>query len=122
MTTLNYFKNEPNAQEIKAGETIFDQGELADVMYVVREGEVDIVVGDKVVEKVGVGGIFGEMALIDNSPRSASCVARTDCKIIPVNQHWFVYMVQETPYFALQVMGIMAERLRRTSSALSVNQ
>ncbi len=122
MTTLNYFKNEPNAQEIKAGETIFDQGELADVMYVVREGEVDIVVGDKVVETVGVGGIFGEMALIDNSPRSASCVARTDCKIIPVNQHWFVYMVQETPYFALQVMGIMAERLRRTSSALSVNQ
>lgn len=119
MTTLNYFKNEPNVQEVKAGETIFSEGQAADVMYAVREGEVDVVVGDKVVETVKPGGIFGEMALIDQSARSASCVARTDVVIIPINQHRFEYMVQETPYFALQVMQIMAERLRR-NNALAV--
>ena len=122
MTTLHYFRNEPNAHEVKAGETIFSEGQAADVMYAVREGEVDVVVGDKVVETVTAGGIFGEMALIDNSPRSAACVARTDCVIIPINQNRFVYMVQETPYFALQVMGIMAERLRRTSAMTVAGQ
>lgn len=116
MTTLNYFKNEPNVQEVKAGEIIFSEGQAADVMYAVKEGEVDVVVGGKVVETVTAGGIFGELALIDNAPRSAACVARTAAVIIPISQQRFTYMVQETPYFALQVMGIMAERLRRTSA------
>ncbi len=59
------------------------------------------------------GEFFGEMSLIDDAPRSARAVARTDCKVVPVNRHDFLFLIQETPLFALQVMHLMAERLRQ---------
>jgi CRP-like cAMP-binding protein len=65
------------------------------------------------VETVGEGGIIGEMGLIDRGPRSATAIAKTDCKLVPLNEQRFTFMVQETPNFALQVMRIMADRLRR---------
>lgn len=95
-----------------AGQTIFKQGDVGDFMYVIQEGEVEILLHEKVVETVEQGGILGELALIDNRPRAATAIARTDCKIVPINQENFSYMVQETPYFAIHVMEVMAERLR----------
>lgn len=87
-------------------------------MYIVVEGDVDIVISDKVIETVGPGGILGEMALIDNKARSATAIAKTDCKLLPINKTHFVFLVQETPYFALQVMRTMAERLRYMNSKM----
>ncbi len=95
-----------------AGQVIFKQGDVGDFMYVIQEGEVDILLHDKVVETVEPGGILGELALIDNRPRAATAVARTDCKIVPIDENSFAYMVQETPHFAIHVMEVMAERLR----------
>ncbi|HEU5100134.1 MAG TPA: Crp/Fnr family transcriptional regulator [Roseiflexaceae bacterium] len=61
----------------------------------------------------GPGGIVGEMALIDDRPRSATAVAATDCRLVPIDERRFTFLVQQTPMFALAVMRVMAERLRR---------
>lgn len=87
-------------------------------MYVVAEGDVEIWVGPVLAETVTAGGIFGEMALIDHDVRSADAVAQTACKLVPVDQRRFQYLVSETPFFALQVMGIMAKRLRHANERI----
>lgn len=103
----------------RAGSVIFATGDPGKAMYVVSEGEVDIQVGGNVVECIRPGSIFGEMALIDNSPRSATAIAKTDCKVVPLDQRRFQFLVQETPFFALQVMTIMANRLRHANARMA---
>jgi CRP-like cAMP-binding protein len=111
------FRSDENAKDYAAGEVVFEIGDFAQEMYVVLQGQVDIVAHDKVLETVNPGGMFGEMALIDSSPRSAGAVARSDCRLVPVDQRRFQYMVQQTPYFSLHVMRVLAERLRRTTGS-----
>ncbi len=112
MDLLNLFKNADNAESYTAGSTIFTEGSDAKTMYIVIDGEVDIKGGDEVFDTITSGEIFGEMALIDSQPRSASAVAKTDCSLAPVDEKQFLYMVQETPFFSLHVMRVIAERLR----------
>jgi len=80
---------------------------------VILEGQVDIQASGKVLETIHSGGIFGELALVDNEPRSAEAVAKTDCKLVPINKKRFGFLVTETPFFALEVMKVMANRLRQ---------
>ena len=88
-------------------------------MYVVKEGSADILVSGKVVATVGPGEVFGEMSLIDDrAPHSAAVVARTDCHHVPVDEKRFLFLVQQTPYFAIQVMRVIAERLRRMNEII----
>jgi len=101
-----------------AGQPIFIEGQPGDVMYMVKEGEVDLFIHGKVVETLGPGGILGEMALIDRKPRSASAVARTDCQLVPINEGRFQFLVQQTPYFSLEVMRVLVHRLRRMDEEL----
>ncbi|HYT59202.1 MAG TPA: cyclic nucleotide-binding domain-containing protein [Haliangiales bacterium] len=112
MQLSHLFRNTEYFIPFKAGDTIFKEGEPGDQMYVVLEGEVDVVVHDKVVETVRMDSFLGEMALIDARPRSATAVARTDCRLAPINQNRFKFLVQQTPHFALHLMQGMAERLR----------
>ena len=81
-------------------------------MYTVIEGEVEIIINDTVIETVEPGGILGELALIDNKPRSATAIAKTNCKLVPIDEKRFTFLIQQTPYFSIQVMRIMADRLR----------
>jgi CRP-like cAMP-binding protein len=101
-----------------AGDVIFAEGDKGDAMYVVRSGEVAIERRGHVMETLGGGGIFGEMALIDGSPRSATVRARTDCEVAPINEKSFLFLVHETPYFAIAVMRTLADRLRRMDEAI----
>lgn len=117
MSTINIFKNSTDFETYAAGDIIFTAGDPAGPMYAVKEGEVEILLGDDVVETLSAGGIMGEMSLIDTSPRSATARAKTDCHLVPVTQERFQFLVQQTPYFAITVMGIMAERLRRYKNA-----
>jgi CRP/FNR family cyclic AMP-dependent transcriptional regulator len=113
MSWFQIFVKQPSVTRQK-GEVIFDRGDAADCMYVVAEGEVEIAIGDTVLDVVGPEGIFGEMALISRDRRSATARARSDCRIIELPEKRFVYyLVQETPHFALEVMRVMASRLRR---------
>jgi CRP/FNR family cyclic AMP-dependent transcriptional regulator len=108
------FQNSTDFLTFEPGQVIFNQDERGDFMYAVLEGDIDIVVGDnKVVDTVHAGGIFGEMALIDDGPRSASARAKTACRVVPVTQRRFTFLVQQTPFFAIEVMRLMSERLRK---------
>ena len=95
-----------------AGQPIFTEGQPGNVMYIVKDGEVDLSVHGKIVETLGPGGILGEMALLDRKPRSATAVARTDCQLVPINEGRFQFLVQQTPYFSLEVIRVLAHRLR----------
>jgi CRP-like cAMP-binding protein len=112
------FRNQTDCQIFRAGETIFRQGEPRTFMFVVNEGEVEIRISNRVVEVVGGGGLFGEMAMIDHSPRTGTAAARSDCKLCPIDEKGFQFLVQQTPYFALEVLRVLADRLRRTDQLI----
>ena len=95
------------------GKTIFKEGDLGDEFFVVVRGQVEIRSGDRHFETLGQDGIFGEMALIDDSPRSATAVALTDVTVAPIKENQFLFLVKNTPFFALNVMRVLAHRLRR---------
>lgn len=116
MGSFEFFRGEKDTRIYEAGEAIFRDGDPGDAMFAVIEGEVEIRKQDRVLEVVPKGAVFGEMALIDKSPRSADAFARTQCTIAPVTQRRFMFLVQETPFFAIDIMRILAERLRRYTS------
>jgi CRP-like cAMP-binding protein len=113
MSVFEMLRDDPNAESFAAGSFIFEEGTPGDVMYVVQEGTVEIRHKGKLLAAVEPGGVFGEMALIDNEPRSATAAARTGCRVVPVDRKRFTFLIQQTPYFALEVMRVLADRLRR---------
>jgi CRP-like cAMP-binding protein len=120
MTTINTFKHATDVRTFLAGEQICVEGEYGDEMYVVQSGTVQVLMSGKQMETVGEGGIVGEMGLISDQPRSATVIADTDCTLVPIDTKRFTFLVQQTPHFALQVMQIMADRLRLMNEAYSV--
>ncbi len=116
MKLPNIFESSVTPEQYKTGQTIFEAGQPGTVMYIVQQGEVNLMVQGKLVETVEQDGFFGEMALIEDQVRSGSAVAKTDCQIVPITQRQFMFMVDETPFFAITVMKKMSERLRRIDS------
>jgi CRP-like cAMP-binding protein len=113
MMKVTLFRNSTDYKTYAAGESIFNSGEPADFMYAIVEGQVDIIRNGVIIDSLSEGDLFGEMALVDDSPRSGTAQARTDVKVVPITRQRFEFMVQNTPHFATVVMTIMAERLRR---------
>ena len=113
MTTLDLLKNETDTVLYEAGQQIFSTGDAGDVMYAVIFGEVEIIADDEVLETVEPGGVFGEMALVDQEPRSASAVAKTDCELVRIDENRFNLLVKFNPFFALEVLRVTVQRLRR---------
>ena len=107
-----------SVREIKAGEVIFKEGDAAAEFFVIQSGKVDIQLGNRVLGTLGDHDIFGEMALIDPAPRSATAVAKTDVKLVPVAEKQFLFLVSRTPHFALNVMRTLARRLRAQNVAV----
>jgi CRP/FNR family transcriptional regulator, cyclic AMP receptor protein len=101
--------------KFEPGEVIFSEGDKGDRMYVVRSGEIEVERDGKIVETLSGGGIFGEMALIDGSPRAATARAKTACEVAPITEKTFLFLVHETPFFAIAVMRSLADRLRRSA-------
>jgi CRP/FNR family transcriptional regulator, cyclic AMP receptor protein len=112
MKVTGLFTNAQQTREVAAGATIFQQGDPGDVMYGVISGEVELQIGGQAIAKRGVDDVFGELALIDGSPRTATAVATTDCRLATIDQRRFLFLVHETPMFAIQVMATLAERIR----------
>ena len=115
MKIPNIFEDSTPPLNFAAGAIIFTKGDDGKTMFSVKFGEVAISVEGKVVEVVGPDGFFGEMALIEDSPRSATATAQTDCVLIPITEKRFEFMVHETPFFAVQVMQGLSRRLRGKS-------
>jgi CRP-like cAMP-binding protein len=101
------------------GKIIMIAGQAGALMYVVTEGRVSISIRGAVVDRVGPGGIFGEMALIDQSPRAANAVADTDCALLAINRNVFLNLVKSEPRFGIALLSATAERLRNTATALN---
>ena len=104
-----------DAQRVKAGSIIFREGDEAYQLYVIKSGQVRIQIGNRTIAELSANSIFGEMALIDNEPRSATAIAATDVELVAVSEKQFLFLVSQTPYFALKVMRALAQRLRATN-------
>jgi CRP/FNR family transcriptional regulator, cyclic AMP receptor protein len=107
--------NNIEARSFKAGDVIFREGNEAKELFVIKSGQVRIQIGNRTVTELSADSIFGEMALIDSEPRSATAVAVTDVELVPVSEKQFLFLVSQTPYFALKVMRVLAQRLRVTN-------
>jgi CRP/FNR family cyclic AMP-dependent transcriptional regulator len=99
----------------KAGEVIFKEGDEADQLFAIKSGEIAIQLGNRTLAELSANSIFGEMALIDDAPRSATAVAKTDVELVPISEKQFLFLVSQTPFFALKVMRVLARRLRATN-------
>jgi CRP/FNR family transcriptional regulator, cyclic AMP receptor protein len=118
MTTVRaVFINARKTRDVAAGETIFLEGE-GDYMYGVVSGAVEMRIGDHTVETAGEGDVFGEMALIDKSKRAATAIATAPTSLAMIDQREFLFLVHETPTFAIQVMSSLADRLRKLDTTL----
>jgi CRP/FNR family cyclic AMP-dependent transcriptional regulator len=95
---------------------IMKEGEGGVFMYVVVAGRVAITIKGKTVDVIGPGGVFGEMALVDQSPRAASAVAETDSELLTINRKDFLALVKSNPAFAVSLLKGLADRLRFMTS------
>jgi CRP/FNR family cyclic AMP-dependent transcriptional regulator len=109
---MGLVRHETKVIALVPGQFLFQKGDPAEAMFVVRSGELQIGEGNIVFETVGPGGIVGEMAMLDASPRSASVKATSPVEVVAIDQRRFLLMLQQTPFFAIRVMRVLAERLR----------
>jgi CRP/FNR family cyclic AMP-dependent transcriptional regulator len=116
MKLPNIFEKEITPVMVKAGSVIYSEGDKPDAMYIVKSGRVDLRLRGWSIEIVEPDGSFGAEALLDRGERMVTAVAETDCVITPIDEKHFLFLVHETPFFALAVMRKMAERLRRIFS------
>lgn len=95
------------------GAVIFAEGQEGHEMFVVRDGTVSLKKDGEFLETLGPGAAFGEMALIDPAPRSATAVAGPDCRLTVIDEPTFTQLVQKVPGFALELLRLVVGRLRR---------
>ena len=110
----NLFRHSPEFLEIRSGEVLLKEGDVGNEMYVLIEGTAKIEYRGMFFAEIGPGDFVGELAVIDGSPRLATTTAVTDCRFVAINRARFEFLVAETPNFALEVMRVLALRLRRT--------
>jgi CRP/FNR family cyclic AMP-dependent transcriptional regulator len=119
MVFFELFANNPDIVRVPAGQPLFTEGEEGHRLFVLTTGNAEIIVNNRVVESIQHGNIVGEMGLVSPGPRSATVVALTDCEFVAVDEKRFLYLVQQTPFFATQVMRVLAERLRAANQMLA---
>ena len=118
MISIEIFSHNTAKITIQAGQALFREGDEGNQMYVLETGAAEVIVQNRVVETLEHGSIVGEMGLVSPGPHSASVIAKTDCQFVAVDERRFQFLVQQTPYFAIQVMRLMAERLRATNKLM----
>ena len=111
--TVSILQKQSEPKTFSAGETIFREGDPADWMYGILSGEVFLLVNGKVVETMETGAVFGTGALVEVKDRTYSAIAKTDCELAYLDRQHFLFAVQETPMFALEVMKSYSERISR---------
>lgn len=117
MNKITMFQRSTDFVSFGAGQNIFSEGDVAECMYVVLDGQIEISIDGRQVQVAEAGDAFGEMALIEDTKRSATAKALTDSKLVPINARRFQFLVQQTPGFALQIMRVMCDRLRQRDLA-----
>ena len=98
------------------GRRLMKEGQPGVSMYVVLEGGVSIAINEKIVEELDAGGVFGEMALVDQSPRTASATARSDCALLSINRASLIALVKSDTAIGMAMMRCVADRIRYMNS------
>ncbi len=119
MELSQLFNQVPERESFHAGTVIFTEGDPAQTMYLIVEGQVRLSLQGEPMAMAVAGGFVGEMALIDKSPRSATATALTDCVLAPIDRDRFLDMLRTTPEFALLVMAVLTDRLRLANEILA---
>jgi CRP/FNR family transcriptional regulator, cyclic AMP receptor protein len=117
MNPKEFFRQETDTLRLGPGDFLFQEGDSGEKMYVLLEGDIEVFLGDFVLETAGPGMLIGEMALIDDSPRAANAVAKSPCRLAPIDQRRFHFLIQQHPHFATHVMKELAARLRNMNAA-----
>lgn len=116
--TVKLFESQPE-QTFCAGEVIFKNGEQGNVMYGIIEGEVEMYIHGKVIEVIKKGDVFGQGALVhEDYLRASTAIAKTKCKLGILDREHFLFAVQQTPMFALEVLRSYSDRHRRLKSVM----
>ncbi len=103
--------------KFSANTVIMREGESGGAMFVVLSGLVSVSIRETVVEHVGAGGMLGDMALVGESPRSATAVAETAARLLPIERDDFMNLVKSHPAFAVSLLKAVATRLARQTAA-----
>lgn len=120
-------------ERLAAGETLFKAGAPGESLYVVRSGEIELFIRDTAGQKIalaiaGAGEVFGELALLDRGPRTATAVALTDCELLELDRDDLLLLFQKSPNAALRLLAAMshmtrkADELLRTRVSRNVNE
>ena len=112
--TIEIFQKPPSPQTFAPGEVIFKEGETGDLMYGVISGEVEMYIDGKLVETIKEADLFGEGAIIHKDHKRAStAIAKTETVLAFLKREQFLFAIQETPMFAIEVMISYSNRFRR---------
>jgi CRP/FNR family transcriptional regulator, cyclic AMP receptor protein len=112
VTIKGVFRSARKTLTLSPGDVLFSEGEVGDEMYGVISGLFELRRGDRVVQQVGPDGTFGELAIIDASPRTLTAIAVEPSEIAVINRHEFLFLVHETPTFAIDVMRSLSSLIR----------
>ncbi len=101
---------------IGTGQLVRAEGSTGAAMYIIRSGRVAVRLNGVTVEEIGEGGIFGEMAIIEQSTRSAEILALTDVTVVMLDEKKFLQLVAKVPHFSIMVMRTLARRIRNMNA------
>jgi len=104
--------------QYEKGRVIMQEGQVGVLMYIVLEGKISIMIDGKVVEQIGSGAMFGEMALVEKGSRLASATADTNCSLLAINRNAFLDLVKTKPQFGMSLLSAIGERARSTTSRI----
>ena len=119
MNSADLFAQEADTINLSPGAVLFRQGDAGNEMFVLTQGVMDILVGEIVVETALRGALIGEMALIEETPRTATVIAKTACRLARIDERRFHQLIQQNPEFASHVMKVLVDRLREMNRRLT---
>ena len=122
MNPAELFRQETGTLKLAPGDFLFQEGDTGENMYVLLEGEIEIFLGDFMLETAEPDMVIGEMALIDDGPRTANAVAKTACRLAEIDRRRFYFLVQQHPHFATHVMKTLADRLRDMNAVTAARE
>ena len=100
----------------EAGKTLVDQGRTGHEFFLILDGTAVVRRNNRKIAELGPGQYFGELAILDRGPRSASVIANTDLRVLVLGQREFVGILDSVPGMAYKILTLMAQRLREADT------
>jgi CRP/FNR family cyclic AMP-dependent transcriptional regulator len=96
-----------------AGEVIFREGDPGSTMFAIKRGRVAVQLDGTTIDTMGEGEIFGEIAVLDHGPRSATVLALEETELVEIDEEHLLFLTRQNPYFALELMRVLCDRIRQ---------